>query len=48
MRLSLSSFISNFEETIEKELDKDLVASDFEEDTYDGLEPTSDDVEEDL
>lgn len=45
---SLSSFISNFEETIEKELDKDLVASDFEEDTFDGLEPTSEDVQEDL
>lgn len=44
---SLSSFISNFEETIEKELDKGLVASDFEEDTFEGMESAPDDAEED-
>ncbi|AEM72103.1 hypothetical protein Murru_3082 [Allomuricauda ruestringensis DSM 13258] len=42
---SLSNFISNFEETIEKELDKELVASDFEDDSFEGLEPTSEDLE---
>ncbi|MEC3964642.1 hypothetical protein [Flagellimonas halotolerans] len=42
---SLSNFISNFEETIEKELDKELVVSDFEDDSFEGLEPTSDDLE---
>lgn len=42
---SLSNFISNFEETIEKELDKELVASDFEDGSFEGLEPTSDDLE---
>lgn len=37
---SLSSFIANFEETIEKELDKDLVAAEFEDDSFEGLEST--------
>ena len=44
---SLSSFIANFEETIEKELDKDLVASEFEEDSFEGEETASNDVDED-
>jgi len=38
---SLSNFIANFEETIEKELDKDLVAAEFEDDSFEGLESTS-------
>ncbi|WP_127136618.1 hypothetical protein [Flagellimonas oceanensis] len=44
---SLSNFIANFEETIEKELDKELVASEFEEDSFEGLESSSEDAEED-
>ena len=44
---SLSNFIANFEETIEKELDKELVASEFEEDSFEGLESSSEDTEED-
>ncbi|WP_421802798.1 hypothetical protein [Flagellimonas sp.] len=44
---SLSNFIANFEETIEKELDKDLVASEFEGDSFEGVETTSTDVDED-
>ena len=44
---SLSNFIANFEETIEKELDKELVASEFEEDSFEGLEASSEDMEED-
>lgn len=44
---SLSNFIANFEETIDKELDKELVASEFEEDSFEGLEASSEDMEED-
>jgi len=38
---NLSNFIANFEETIEKELDKVLVAYEFEADSFEGLEPSS-------
>jgi len=44
---SLSNFIANFEETIEKELDKALVASEFEEDSFEGLDSSSEDMEDD-
>ncbi|MCK0159508.1 hypothetical protein [Allomuricauda sp. F6463D] len=44
---SLSTFIANFEETIEKELDKDLVSSEFKENTYEDLESTPENLEED-
>jgi len=38
---SLSNFIANFEETIEKELDKNLVAAEFEDGSFDdSLEST--------
>lgn len=42
---SLSNFIANFEEAIEKELDNDLVASEFEEDGLDGMESASDELD---
>jgi len=44
---SLSNFIANFEETIEKELDKGLVASEFEGDSFENLESASEEMEED-
>ncbi len=44
---SLSNFIANFEDTIEKELDKDLVASEFESGSLEGLETTSEEMEDD-
>ncbi len=44
---SLSNFIANFEETIEKELDKGLMASEFEGDSFDSLESASEEMEED-
>ncbi|MCR9227167.1 MAG: hypothetical protein NXH90_07100 [Flavobacteriaceae bacterium] len=44
---SLSSFIANFEETLEKELDKELVVPEFEESSFENLEPTSEDVADD-
>ncbi|MBR9855093.1 MAG: hypothetical protein GYB37_11050 [Algicola sp.] len=43
---SLSNFIANFEETIEKELDKDLVASEFEEDSLESLDSVSEEMDE--
>jgi len=42
---SLSNFIANFEEAIEKELDNDLVASEFEENVLDGMESASDELD---
>lgn len=42
---SLSNFIANFDETIEKELDKDLVAPEFEEDSFEALESASEELE---
>lgn len=44
---SLSNFIASFEETIEKELDKELIASEFEEDSFENLETTSEEMGED-
>ncbi|MBO0329979.1 hypothetical protein [[Muricauda] lutisoli] len=44
---SLSNFMANFEETIEKELDKALVASDFEGDSFEGIDSPAEDMEED-
>ncbi|MBO0340890.1 MAG: hypothetical protein VX798_12210 [Bacteroidota bacterium] len=44
---SLSSFMANFEETIEKELDKELVASEFEADSFEGIVSPSEEIEDD-
>ncbi|WP_108246103.1 hypothetical protein [Muricauda brasiliensis] len=44
---SLSNFIASFEETIEKELDKELIASEFEQDSFENFETTSEEMGED-
>nr|WP_321412932.1 hypothetical protein [uncultured Allomuricauda sp.] len=43
---SLSIFMANFEETIEQELDKELVAPELGEGSFENLESSSEDVSE--
>ena len=38
--------MANFEETIDKELDKELIASEFEGDSFENLETASEDLNE--
>ena len=39
--------MANFEETIEKELDKELVASEFEEGSFQEIDSPSEEIEDD-